>query len=122
MEKSKRVTLRSTVFVARRNKDSTEGRGPMIDISTHRTPQEAYEAARGQGVMGVGDGEVQERNLAVFSDGLWETSERTIYGYRRDPVTGQWGSGWIEEYEEMDPRLQDPDWATYQELKRRFEK
>ena len=54
----------TTVFLAQRNSDMTEGRGPMVTIAAFTTEKDATLAAKGQGVMGVGDGEV--RSLKVY--------------------------------------------------------
>jgi hypothetical protein len=48
-----------TIWAARRNADSTEGRGPMIVIGMFEDQQAATRAASGWGVMGVGDGDVE---------------------------------------------------------------
>ena len=48
------------VYAAMKCSDLTEGRGPMITIGTFWNKYDAAEAARGWGVMGVGDGEVRE--------------------------------------------------------------
>lgn len=48
------------LYAAMKCSDLTEGRGPMITIGTFWNKYDAAEAARGWGVMGVGDGEVRE--------------------------------------------------------------
>lgn len=47
-----------TVWAAKKNADLTEGRGPMVIIALFSDEVSARSAARGWGVMGVGDGEV----------------------------------------------------------------
>ena len=53
------------IFVAERNQDSTEGRGPMVPIAYFEKRADAQIAAKGQGVMGAGNGEVNE--VMVFA-------------------------------------------------------
>jgi len=48
-----------TIYVAERNLDLTEGRGPIIAIGYFRTITDARLAAKGWGVQGVGDGIVR---------------------------------------------------------------
>lgn len=48
-----------TIHGAYKNADQTEGRGPMVPIAFFMQPQDARRAARGQGVMGCGDGDVK---------------------------------------------------------------
>jgi hypothetical protein len=65
-----------TVYVATRNQDSCEGRGPMVPIGYFYTKSEALKAAKGQGVMGIGDGEVNEFPI-------WESFEE-FRSYNKD--------------------------------------
>ena len=109
-------------FVVKVNSDSTEGRGRMIDSSIHKTAQEAYAACKYKGVMGVGDGEIWERTLVLYTDGLWEISERRIYGYLPGKSENYNDGQWIDEYDELDPRMKDPDYVKYLELKRKYGK
>ena len=47
-----------TMYWARRNSDLTEGRGPMMIIAAFLNREDAVKAAKGWGVMGLGDGQV----------------------------------------------------------------
>lgn len=49
-----------TIYVASKNMDSTEGRGPMVPVGYFTKLHDARLAVRGLGVMGVGDGDVDE--------------------------------------------------------------
>ncbi len=53
------------VYLAQRNSDLTEGRGRSVNIAAFSSKADATRAARGWGVMGVGDGDV--KTLEVFS-------------------------------------------------------
>jgi len=53
-----------TIYAALRNADDIEGRGPMVAIGYFIRKEDAVHAAKGRGVMGVGDGEVEE--IKVF--------------------------------------------------------
>lgn len=55
-----------TIYLAQRNEDMTEGRGRMMIIAAFTNEVNAKKAAVGQGVMGVGDGEVKP--LKVYGD------------------------------------------------------
>ena len=50
-----------SIYVAQKNSDMNEGRGPMINIAAFTHKADAMRAAKGQGVMGVGDGDVVEQ-------------------------------------------------------------
>ena len=49
----------TVVYEAMENADATEGRGPMVRIAVFKKEADAKRAAKGRGVMGYGDGEVQ---------------------------------------------------------------
>lgn len=118
----KQIRTTAENFVVKVNSDSTEGRGRMIDHSVHLNPQDAYAACKHKGVMGVSDGEIWERTLTLYTDGLWEISERQIYGYMPGK-SENWNDGqWIDEYDELDPRMQDPEYINYLQLKRKYGK
>jgi hypothetical protein len=51
--------LRYKVFLAKRNSDLTEGRGQDVIIAAFSKESDASLAARGWGVMGVGNGTVE---------------------------------------------------------------
>ncbi len=63
-----------TIYIAMRNSDMTEGRGPMVAIAAFENRPDAVMAAKGWGVMGIGDGTVEElRVYSSFND--WEKGE-----------------------------------------------
>lgn len=47
-----------TIYLAQRNADLNEGRGPNITLGGFVTQEAAKKAAAGWGVMGFGDGDV----------------------------------------------------------------
>lgn len=51
------------IYVARKNQDQTEGRGPMVPIGYFYTKADAEKAVAGLGPMGIGD---------VETGKLWE--------------------------------------------------
>ena len=53
------------IYRAEKNSDLTEGRGLMTTIAYFRKKEDAQQAAKGWGVMGVGDGDV--RSIEVFA-------------------------------------------------------
>jgi hypothetical protein len=116
------------VFVGKVNSDQTEGRGPMRDHSLWDNANDAYEAIRGQGVMGVGDGDVAHRvYYTCDADDTGEVchkvlvTEDTIYdgwAARGGNRKGFGPDGWRPDYS---PLLNDPDYKTYLRLKERFE-
>jgi hypothetical protein len=48
-----------TIYRAVRNADQCEGRGPLVSIAYFSEESDAKRAAKGQGVMGHGDGGVE---------------------------------------------------------------
>lgn len=57
------------IYRAERNQDQTEGRGPMVPIAYFFHKTDAQRAAKGHGVMGVGDGDVvQVKVYESFDD------------------------------------------------------
>ncbi len=54
------------VFEVRENADNIEGRGPMIHVAYFTNVADANRAAKGKGVMGVRDNEVNKTQLTVF--------------------------------------------------------
>jgi hypothetical protein len=53
-----------TIYEATKNSDQTEGRGQTVRIAAFSKVNDARRAAKGQGVMGYGDGDVQ--SLEVY--------------------------------------------------------
>ena len=110
------------VFVGQINSDQTEGKGSMKDHAMFDNKNDAYISIRGEGVMGVGDGNVVQRTFVkcgvsyVRCNSVIEMN-KTIYdgsNYGRKP--GE--NGWVPEH---DPRKDDPDYQRYVELKKKFE-
>lgn len=109
------------VFVAQVNSDQTEGRGGMRDKDHFDNENDAYLAVKGQGVMGVGDGNVVLRSF-VACGGPSRCAHISVYNkqiyngsnYGRKP--GE--NGWIPEF---DKRKEDPDYQQYLALKKKFE-
>lgn len=99
------------IYIAQRNSDRTEGRGPMVDIGWYSTEEGAYEAVKGLGVMGVGDGEITRVILDNPPSGLREK----IYGYHLSRVG--WRSGWVDE---RDLHIDDKEFAQYLRLKEKY--
>lgn len=117
-----------SVFASMVNSDQTEGRGSMRAISFWDDANSAYEVVRGEGVMGVGDGDVYTYTFwACDADGTGETCHRILR--RKNAVydgavarggkrLGFGPDGWIPDYS---PLLNDPDYKTYLKLKEKFE-
>lgn len=105
-----------TYYQALKNSDQTEGRGHMVVIGRFSTEEAALEAARGQGVMGVGDGEVAKVNYNVFDDGVVHCIVEKVYGYRQD-WNGKWGYGFVDN---RDAPTNDPEFQEYLRLKAKF--
>jgi hypothetical protein len=103
------------IYAAKINSDQTEGRGPMMVKSYHQTTEGAYDAVKGQGVMGVGDGEIDE----IIVPELGTSSCRNIYGYHRN-WRGKWVHGWVDE-DSLPPQEEAADYQKYLELKTKFE-
>lgn len=55
-----------TVFEVLHNADNIEGRGPMVHVAYFTHAIDANRAAKGNGVMGVGDDDVKRVELRVF--------------------------------------------------------
>lgn len=72
-----------TVFVAMRNSDLTEGRGPLKPIAAFTRRDDAMEAAKGWGVQGQGDGEVHEM---VIYDSFAEFVDQNTNRIRREAL------------------------------------
>ena len=70
------------IFLARVNSDSTEGRGPMRTIGYFANEADARKAVEGQGVMGVGDGTVENVFLADTYDEWRKIDLRNDRDYR----------------------------------------
>ena len=63
------------MYIAERNYDLTEGRGPMVVIGYFFNREDAVRAVKGWGVMGVGDGEVRGANVHE-SFASWEKDQK----------------------------------------------
>ena len=55
------------VWEASRNANSVEGRGPMLTIGLFTKKKDAEMAAKGWGVMGCGDGDVESKQIKVYA-------------------------------------------------------
>lgn len=117
---NKRLTLepgdRFVIYETLQNTDLTEGRGIMKTVSTWMVLEDAVEDAKGRGVMGVGDGDVEEVAFIRTNESKLLVKRERVYGYRKDP-NGKWGSGYVDNREFLD----DPDYAEYIRLKNKFE-
>jgi hypothetical protein len=108
------------VYVALVNSDLTEGRGSVRDKGIWLDPKDAYEDAKGMGVMGMGDGDIALRTFmqcgvkGFVPCGHIIVENRTIYnGNHKKSETG-----WVPDY---DPRKNDPEYQQYLALKKKFE-
>lgn len=100
------------VYVAQQNSDLTEGRGHMKAIGYFLRENRAIRVALGRGVQGNGDGEVVRYEL-----GLTDPDPKVVYGWRKG-WNGKWGYGWVDN---RDAPENDPEYATYQRLRKKFE-
>ncbi len=107
------------IYEATQNSDQTEGRGREIPIGYFDKLEDAVEHVKGKGVMGVGDGEVNEIEVHATVSSLNEfgpVTKTKIYGYRKDP-TGKWGYGYVDN---RDAPTDDPEFKEYLRLKAKF--
>ncbi len=110
------------VFVGQINSDQTEGKGRMKDHSMYDNKNDAYRSIRGEGVMGVGDGDIVQRTFtkcgskAIQCAGIVEFNKKIYNGSNYSRKPGE--NGWSPEH---DPRKDDPEYQTYLKLKERFE-
>lgn len=120
--------LLSEFFVAQRNKDQTEGRGPMVDMGTFLNPTDAHDAAKGQAVMGCGDGDIIKRSYyrCETCPEIVKIDEHVYYGddYMKKHTLGGLGryadfmsDGWSKDYS---PLSNDPEYNEFLRLKRKF--
>jgi len=102
------------IYIAKVNSDLTEGRGPMKIIGYYEDEQEACDAVKGKGVMGVGDGEITSVHLNVINP-----KEELVYGYHRSGrgILGEWRYGWVDG---RDLPKHDPEYIEYLRLKEKF--
>lgn len=120
------------VYVGKVNSDQTEGRGGMRDHSVWATPEAAYAAIKGEGVMGVGDGDVHVRGYwTCDADDTGEKCDAILVrdfkiydGYaarnKGRPVVGttDYGTdGWRPDYS---PLMKDPEYKEFLRLRRKF--
>lgn len=130
------------VYAATHNRDMTEGRGPMVIFAYFDNEAAALEAVRGQGVMGVGDGEVYlvepPKTYSSFQQYKAECKNRPkpgsssmvnlgvvsgdnfklVYGYRKG-WDGKWGYGWTDN---RDAPTSDPEYKEFLRLSAKFAK
>lgn len=115
------------VFVGKVNSDQTEGRGSMRDFSFHTNAKDALESVMGQGVMGVGNGDVYRRVFYSCNTDKGDsctkilTTEEQIYNdwARTRNGSRDFGpDGWKAQFS---PLLNDPEYKDYLRLKEKFE-
>lgn len=113
------LTQTLVYYVTQENSDLTEGRGSMRDISYWTNENDAYIAAKGRGVQGVGDGEVIKVTICHVMDTVSEMRilRERVYGYGK-AWDGKWRSTWMDH---RDAPQNDPEYAEYQRLKSKFE-
>lgn len=110
------------IYEVSQNSDMTEGKGQMRPIAYFDDLLFAVEHAKGRGVMGVGDGEVNELIIHNSIDDLNNKGRETkikIYGYRKD-LSGNWGYGFVDNREYIELQ-KDPEYSEYVRLKKKFE-
>ena len=90
-------------FEVFQNSDMTEGRGPMKAVGQFTTLEAAVEDAKGRGVMGFGDGEVEEVNLYVKDTGRIIVERFKVYGFVRND-NGDYTSGYLSEWAKKQSR------------------
>lgn len=105
-----------TFYEAQRNSDQTEGRGRMITFDRFVELGDALEAVKGQGVMGVGDGEVVQITLRA-EDGRVKMEQVRVYGYRKG-WDNKWGYGFTDN---RDAPVHDPEYQEFLRLQKKFE-
>lgn len=103
-------------YEAQRNSDQTEGRGGMVTFGRFRDLEPALEAVKGQGVMGVGDGEIVQVTFSVNSNGIVDEAREKVYGYHKD-WTGKWGYGFVDN---RDAPVHDPEYQEFLRLQKKF--
>lgn len=103
------------VYLATRNSDQTEGRGHPLVIGIYTSEDDAVAAVQGQGVMGVGPGDVYSCHLNTQVKYLFSGDNR-VYGYRED-WAGRWGYGYVDN---RDAPSNDPEYEEYLRLKEKF--
>lgn len=118
-----------TLYYAARNSDSTEGKGADVIIGIYKTEAEAEHAAKGKGVMGVGNGAIYVQQELPFEQygqrvhlGQLEKSItfgrlfKQIYGYRKNWL-GKWDYGWLDL---RDAPTNDPEYDEFIRLQKKF--
>lgn len=112
------------VYEARRNADQNEGRGPMVTFALFDNEKQAVRAVKGQGVMGVGDGEVLMTTVYSTVQEMVANEKMSfselVYGYRKDPF-GKWGYGYADN-REFAALEKDPEYQQYLKLKAKFDR
>jgi hypothetical protein len=102
-----------STFVGQVNSDQTEGRGVMKDHSSWSTVEAAKEAITGEGVMGVGDGDVVMRDF--YECGQDDCKAIVVDGRK---VYDGWHKKWDTRF---DPRNKDPQYKEYIRLRKIYE-
>ena len=116
-------------FVAQHNSDQTEGRGGIVDAGAFEDVQDAYKRIEGQGVMGVGDGDIVLRmyyrcdacpELVKVDEPIYQGASYTQRNLLGRPGRYQdfMQDGWRKDYS---PVAADPEFEEYLRLKRKFE-
>lgn len=115
----------ASYFVAQHCSDQTEGRGGNIDVGVFENHLDAYKRIRGEGVQGIGDGDVIQRTFSRCEEcvEILITNEKVYSGVHG----ASWWTrpnnfatdGWRKD---LSPLMTDPDYPKYLELKARFEK
>lgn len=103
-------------FEAQRNSDQTEGKGHSVVIAAYDNEPDAVQRVKGEGVMGVGDGDVVAVIVTYHSDHRVVVKREKTYGYRKD-WQGHWNYGYLDN---RDAPINDPDYHEYLRLKRKF--
>lgn len=120
-----------TIYIVARNSDLTEGRGGDVPFAAFATEEAALATAKGQGVMGQGDGSIYVlkselelmTTLNAANEGRithtksWMNLVTRVYGYRKNWL-GKWDYGWLDL---RDAPSKDPEYAEYQRLQKKFE-
>jgi hypothetical protein len=115
------------VYVGMVNADSTEGKGPMREHSFWTTPDSALKAIKGQGVMGVGDGDITMHTyFKCDAAEPGETCDHILiakvqvydgYAARGGNMKGFCPDGWRPD---LSPLNNDPEYKDYLRLKKKF--
>lgn len=102
--------MNTTLYVATKNSDQTEGRGHTVIIGLFTEPDDAVQAVKGHGTMGASDAFVYTVDLV---DGSYTGPmfKNLYYGYRQ--LNGVWGYGYTSE-------KSDPEYLEFLRLQEKF--